>query len=103
MSAGYTGLTEFNPALVTLLMAVHTYSGPLIALLSAAITTPTLVQALPISLGLELTMFCLVATLLRHHLFVWTVFSPKLLYLGMQLTVFTCIATVIQIVKYIQR
>ena len=103
VGAGYTGLTEFNPALVTLLMAVHTYSGPLIALLSAAITTPTLVQALPISLGLELTMFCLVATLLRHHLFVWTVFSPKLLYLGMQLTVFTCIATVIQIVKYIQR
>ena len=103
VGAGYTGLTDFNPVLVTLLMAVHTYSGSLIALLSAATTTPTLVQALPATLGLELTMFCLVATLLRHHLFVWTVFSPKLLYLGMQLVVFTCIATVIQIVKYIQR
>ena len=103
VGAGYTGLTEFNPVLVTLLMAVHTYSGSLIALLSAPITTPHLVQALPTTLGLELSMFCLVATLLRHHLFVWTVFSPKLLYLGMQLVVFTCIATVIQIVKYTQR
>ena len=103
VGAGYTGLTEFNPVLVTLLMAVHTYSGSLITLLSAPITfTSALLQALPVTLGLELTMFCLVATLLRHHLFVWTVFSPKLLYLGMQLVVFTCIATVIQIVKYIQ-
>ena len=100
VGAGYTGLTEFNPVLVTLLMAVHTYSGSLITLLSVPIA---LIQALPVTLGLELTMFCLVATLLRHHLFVWTVFSPKLLYLGMQLVVFTCIATVIQIVKYIQR
>ena len=103
VGAGYTGLTHFNPVLVTLLMAVHTYSGALITLLSAPVNTSALLQALPTTLGLELTTFCLVATLLRHHLFVWTVFSPKLLYLGMHLLVLTCIATVIKSVKYIQR
>ena len=103
VGAGYTGLTHFNPVLVTLLMAVHTYSGALITLLSAPVNTSSLLQALPTTLGLELTTFCLVATLLRHHLFVWTVFSPKLLYLGMHLVVLTCIATVINSVKYIQR
>lgn len=27
-----------------------------------------------------LVIYCIIATIFRHHLFVWTVFSPKLLY-----------------------
>ena len=45
----------------------------------------------------SLSMFCVLSTALRHHLFVWTVFSPKLLYEGMNLLVVSFILTVISI------
>ncbi|OWR55356.1 putative phosphatidylinositol glycan anchor biosynthesis class G [Danaus plexippus plexippus] len=28
----------------------------------------------------QLVIYCVIAVIFRHHLFVWTVFSPKLLY-----------------------
>ena len=76
-------------------MALHTYSGPLIVLLSSSAPFLPLLRLLPLTLGLELTVFSLLASLLRHHLFVWTVFSPKLLYLGMQLVMLTLLATLV--------
>ena len=104
VAAGYTGLQEHRPVLVCLLLALHTYSGPLLVLLQEAALLPgpllqPLLVALPLVLGAELTVFSLLCLLLRHHLFVWTVFSPKLLYLGMNLVVVTVTATALVLVQ----
>jgi ethanolaminephosphotransferase len=101
VGAGYTGLTAFHPVPVGMLLAAHTYSGPLLVLLdgqAAGGARPTqLLRCLAPVLGAELALFSLLALTLRHHLFVWTVFSPKLLYLGMQLVVYTALATILAI------
>jgi len=102
VGAAYTGLTSYHPVPVTLLLAVHTYSAPLLALLhhaSLPSTLPSLLHSLTLTLGSEVVVFTALATHLRHHLFVWTVFSPKLLYLGMALVVHTVAATVISVLQ----
>ncbi|XP_053394935.1 GPI ethanolamine phosphate transferase 2-like [Mercenaria mercenaria] len=50
------------------------------------------VQALVLERLSTLVLYCIVVTSQRYHLFVWTVFSPKLLYEGM-LTVMMSIAS----------
>lgn len=40
----------------------------------------SLVKGYAILTSLPTTIFLIVITLLRHHLFIWSVFSPKLLY-----------------------
>lgn len=52
------------------------------------------VQALTIERLATLLLYCVVVTSQRYHLFVWTVFSPKLLYEGM-LTVTMSVFSVI--------
>jgi ethanolaminephosphotransferase len=49
--------------------------------------------------GCELLFFTFVCLVSRYHLFVWTVFSPKLLYEGMQTAVLTSSVIFINLIQ----
>ncbi|VVD06048.1 unnamed protein product [Leptidea sinapis] len=94
LGSGYVGLAEYSPVPVAARMGLHAYAGP--ALAGAAIfcyvaevsyTWQKYLQAvwrvtniLALQRVYQLVMYCLIAIIFRHHLFVWSVFSPKLLY-----------------------
>ena len=105
VGAGYTGVGAYWPTVVTLLMAVHTYTGPLLVYAhyaanngyrpwaddsaSGESAAVALAEAFFYVAAGQAALFSLLCTALRFHLFVWTVFSPKLLYMGMELVVTT--------------
>ena len=105
VGAGYTGLTDYNPTAVQILLACHTFTGPILTFaffLQDHYQSPPLLQlpaGQPLLAGhllrgyllttwADITVFSLLCVQLRYHIFVWTVFSPKLCYFGMELVVF---------------
>ncbi|XP_050550954.1 GPI ethanolamine phosphate transferase 2 isoform X1 [Spodoptera frugiperda] len=94
LGSGYVGLREYCPVRVALRMGLHAYAGPAIAgaALFATIarhseTWDTYLQAIWRSTNILaahrvycVVVYCVIATIFRDHLFVWSVFSPKLLY-----------------------
>ena len=75
-------------------MALSTFSGPILWLLMYAREISrkniSISEKLPpylFSRGIEISFYLSVMILQRHHLFIWTVFSPKLLYIGMAVLV----------------
>merc|ERR1711874_560834 len=96
----YTGITTFNPVLVSFQMVVHTFTGPL--LVSHVLLAESVGDFVSVFLlvgSAELLVFHLLCICLRYHLFVWTVFSPKLLYNGMYLLVITLLCTFTAVIK----
>ncbi|KAL8584645.1 hypothetical protein ACOMHN_002374 [Nucella lapillus] len=100
VSAGMTALFDYRPIVIGLQMAMATYAGLVFWLLSAlklvTLATPlhdfhsrlseAISQVVSVALvtrGLPLAVYTGLVTAMRYHLFVWTVFSPKLLYEGM--------------------
>ncbi|KAA3678059.1 ethanolaminephosphotransferase, partial [Paragonimus westermani] len=99
VSAAYVGLRNHQPVIAGLLLAFYTYAGPLYWQL-AYVTR----FALPKEIGshvasslacfrlgfafLPVTFCATVCFLLQSHLFIWTVFTPKLLYLAVFHVVF---------------
>ncbi|KAJ8717987.1 hypothetical protein PYW07_005917 [Mythimna separata] len=94
LGSGYVGLREYCPARVALRMGLHAYAGPAIAGAALFCTVAkhaetwqqylqTIWRATSI-LALHriyaVVVYCVIATIFRDHLFVWSVFSPKLLY-----------------------
>ena len=100
VGAGYVGMVSYNPAIISVLLAIHTFSGPILVLLSMAphVGVRHLVRAQYFYLLAEILLFSVLSTVMRHHLFVWTVFSPKLLYEGMNLIVMTVILNLVSFV-----
>lgn len=102
LNAGYIGLEAYHPFVVGFCITLNTFSGPILAFLlalchvfeqacEANVTSDqlhklqttisvNLLRVQSVQLGLPLTVYLIVATLFRNHLFVWTVFSPKLIY-----------------------
>lgn len=103
LNAGYIGLETYHPVLVGFFLTLNTFSGPILSSLLAlchifeqfcstdqltteqftklhATISVNLLRVQSVLLGLPLTIYLVVATLFRNHLFVWTVFSPKLIY-----------------------
>jgi ethanolaminephosphotransferase len=100
VGAGYTGMESFSPGIVSTLLAIHTYSGPVLVIVAYVRQTDnldSLYNCLFISLSAELSMFAVLASMLRYHLFVWTVFSPMLLYQGMHLLVITVLMSIVSV------
>ncbi|XP_013163026.1 PREDICTED: GPI ethanolamine phosphate transferase 2-like isoform X1 [Papilio xuthus] len=113
LGSGYVGLREYSPWRVALRMGLHAYAGP--ALAGAALfcrlallsdTWQRYIQSVwrvcniyALHRIYAVAVYCVVAVTFRHHLFVWSVFSPKLLY-DFVATVFTvqALATIAQIV-----
>jgi ethanolaminephosphotransferase len=84
VSRGYIGMTEYSPVLVGALLAAGTYAGP-ITVVCASCCAPldrrkrvSSVWVCARSLA-TVTSLCM-TVFLRHHLFVWSVFAPKLLF-----------------------
>ncbi len=80
-SNAYIGLTQFNMLFISTITFLITWSGPLLASLSllklrerSIIKTLSLWRNL-VTLGLLVTL-----TVNRNHLFIWTVFAPRLVF-----------------------
>ncbi|XP_058124637.1 GPI ethanolamine phosphate transferase 2 [Anopheles ziemanni] len=97
LNAGYVGLNHFDIVRVGIFLTLHTYSGPILSFLmlihhlfnanqmprveSDGLSSRRRILSLTNSLTmLPVSFFIIVATVLRDHIFVWTVFSPKLMY-----------------------
>lgn len=88
LASGYVGLPNYNMFAVGFLLSCATFSGPILALLldihrqNLESKGKTHMYGFICSRMLITLIFSLIVTSLRFHLFVWTVFSPKLLYEG---------------------
>ncbi|XP_072172994.1 GPI ethanolamine phosphate transferase 2-like [Diadema setosum] len=108
ISAGYVGLEGYNLMLASGLTFIATYSGPLLWLtrlavyvvtqhldrLSSAVEESCFTMAL--SRALPVASYTVLATVQRYHLFVWSVFSPKLLYDGVH-TSLVCVSILVSV------
>ncbi|XP_019631399.1 PREDICTED: GPI ethanolamine phosphate transferase 2-like [Branchiostoma belcheri] len=94
ISAGYVGMEDYVQEIAGTLTCLSTYAGPLLWFTSLLVLItkkyprpyPAMLQAcfaIIITRTLPVTGYTVITTLQRYHLFVWSVFSPKLLYEGM--------------------
>ncbi|XP_008046138.2 GPI ethanolamine phosphate transferase 2 isoform X2 [Carlito syrichta] len=97
ISAGFVGLDTYMEIPAMFLTAFGTYAGPVLwashlvhflssetssgSALSHACFCYALICSIPVS------TYIILVTSLRYHLFIWSVFSPKLLYEGMHLLI----------------
>lgn len=88
LSTAYNGVSDYNVVVVGLLTFVSNWAGPIWWMLETAINQRHLTQTeatnkvalLSFNTTMELLAVMAACTILRTHLFVWTVFSPKFLY-----------------------
>ncbi|CRL02295.1 CLUMA_CG015105, isoform A [Clunio marinus] len=95
VNAGFVGQMHVHLPIVFIFSTINTFNGQLISLFlliihlieeskrlmnDSAIITRLFFKWLSILTIIPTTVFLIVITLLRHHLFIWSVFSPKLLY-----------------------
>ena len=102
ISNAYIGLEGYNPALVGSLAFLSNWAGPLWWIVAAVSTFSNMEKRLSFSPLPFLAIFeswttfllSLSVMFMRHHLFIWTVFSPRYLYqiVWVVLGVFTSIS-----------
>lgn len=85
VAAGYAGLTDYLPVIVGLQLVSHTYAFPVLTALLLLLAEDDkkrweVARTLAALRTGALVYTCLVTVTNRHHLFVWSVFSPKLLF-----------------------
>uniref|UniRef100_A0AC34GW09 GPI ethanolamine phosphate transferase 2 n=1 Tax=Panagrolaimus sp. ES5 TaxID=591445 RepID=A0AC34GW09_9BILA len=82
LSSAYTRLPFYNPILVGIQLFIVGYSGPIMLLILRFKQTSFNQFADHLLYYRSLSMFFSLAVLfvMRHHLFVWSVFAPKLVY-----------------------
>ncbi|KAK5612030.1 hypothetical protein CRENBAI_002041 [Crenichthys baileyi] len=96
ISVGFVGLESYIEAPAIFLTALGTYAGPLLwachlvcYLSSERERTPVAVShgcyCLALLRSVPAAAYIVLVTVLRYHLFIWSVFSPKLLYESMHL------------------
>lgn len=104
ISAGFVGLETYMEVPATFLTVFGTYVGPVLwashlvyflssegnngSALSRACFCYALICSVPVA------TYIVLVTSLRYHLFIWSVFSPKLLYEGMHLLITAAICAV---------
>ncbi|KAL1227721.1 GPI ethanolamine phosphate transferase [Trichinella pseudospiralis] len=87
MSAAFTGVNGYSLIVNGILLTLHTFLGPITvwSLYYRAQNTQQRMHTLPLIVWLHvvpLLFYMIVITWLRHHLFIWSVFAPKLFYLA---------------------
>lgn len=93
LSAGYIGLNTFNFFTVGALLTVNTFSGPILSFIafihniydcneqmSQTKHTKLISPLIILLVTFPFTFYVFIILILRHHIFIWSVFSPKLLY-----------------------
>ncbi|XP_046746051.1 GPI ethanolamine phosphate transferase 2-like [Diprion similis] len=96
IAAGYVGVESYNIYITGLFLVINTYSAPVLAYLTLLYVVAcenknpkSLDDVLEINRMyavfrlLPLAVYTIVVSIHRYHLFIWTVFSPKLLYEAM--------------------
>uniref|UniRef100_A0ABM0GTS2 GPI ethanolamine phosphate transferase 2-like n=1 Tax=Saccoglossus kowalevskii TaxID=10224 RepID=A0ABM0GTS2_SACKO len=103
ISAGYIGLDSYIPAIVFILTLMSTYTGPFIFITSLVTYTARhyadryqdslvyICYTIAVSRALPVAVYLVLISCQRYHLFVWSVFSPKLMYEGMLTIVYSII------------
>ncbi|XP_023363452.1 GPI ethanolamine phosphate transferase 2 isoform X2 [Otolemur garnettii] len=96
ISAGFVGLDTYVEIPAMFLTAFGTYAGPvlwashLVHFLSSVSSDSALSHACfcyALICSIPVSTYIILVTSLRYHLFIWSVFSPKLLYEGMHLLI----------------
>ncbi|XP_015174532.1 PREDICTED: GPI ethanolamine phosphate transferase 2 [Polistes dominula] len=116
ISAGYVGLQSYRPFIIGMFLIVNTYSAPVLAYFlnmyhrtlsykSAQILHYILLfdnRIYMIWKLIPVIIYTFVMTIHKHHLFIWSVFAPKLLYESMYLGVMSCTVLFLQTIILIQ-
>lgn len=115
VAAGYVGRSSYNPVVVGLQLWFHTYAGPCFWMASLASRLrdasaatqnhPLMAMCgqLALQRSLPVAVFVTSTLLQRHHLFIWSVFSPKLLFEGMFAVLFSLVILSIMLLGSIRR
>lgn len=94
VSSGYVGLSEYNPLLVILQVIFHTYAFPVLShmlLIQQHLRETQKICGVLVTLRLlVLVQICFQTIALREHLFIWSVFTPKLLIESVHSVVLLC-------------
>ncbi|KAB7493847.1 GPI ethanolamine phosphate transferase 2 [Armadillidium nasatum] len=90
INAGFVGVSSYRPVLHGILIACHTFGSKFLVLLHTLVVILTrkrdilrlymCIRCWWMLQLLTLTVYVINVTLQRHHLFIWSVFAPKLLY-----------------------
>ncbi|XP_066585138.1 GPI ethanolamine phosphate transferase 2 isoform X2 [Prorops nasuta] len=100
--AGYIGLEMYKPLTIAVYLIVNTYSAPVLAYLTFIyyetlkqdMISERIVANIKYYLTwrlLTMTIYAIIISIQRWHIFVWTVFAPKLLYEVMFTSVLCCL------------
>ncbi|XP_028315942.1 GPI ethanolamine phosphate transferase 2 isoform X2 [Gouania willdenowi] len=98
ISVGFVGLESYVEAPAIFLTALSTYAGPLLWACHLICYLSSERDRSPVALGhgcyclallrsVPAAAYIVLVTVLRYHLFIWSVFSPKLLYESMHLLI----------------
>ncbi|KAF7413550.1 hypothetical protein HZH68_002039 [Vespula germanica] len=116
IAAGYVGLQSYRPIIIGMYLIVNTYSAPVLAyLLNMYHRTLSYKSSHDLYYVLlsdnriymiwklvPVTIYTFIITIQKHHLFIWSVFAPKLLYESMYLAVMNCIILLLETIILIQ-
>lgn len=89
LNAGYIGLSSFNFGPVAILLTINTFSGPILAFLAFVhhfydcnkdLSIRYVLRAMCLIIVVPFVSYAFIVLAFRQHLFIWSVFSPKLLY-----------------------
>ncbi|XP_008112781.2 GPI ethanolamine phosphate transferase 2 isoform X1 [Anolis carolinensis] len=98
VSAGFVGLENYVEIPAIFLTGFATYSGPLLWAIHLLCYLSSEVHRNPAAVGhgcfcyallrsIPVAVYIILVTALRYHLFIWSVFSPKLLYEGVHVLI----------------
>ncbi|XP_012230404.2 GPI ethanolamine phosphate transferase 2 [Linepithema humile] len=97
IAAGYVGLRSYVPFITGIYLVINTYSAPVLAYFLLVHQRHShrmdVVQTSRTYIAwrlLTIIVYMIVVACQRHHLFVWSVFSPKLLYEAVHSAIMCC-------------
>ncbi|XP_076292215.1 phosphatidylinositol glycan anchor biosynthesis class G isoform X1 [Lasioglossum baleicum] len=115
VAAGYVGIQSYKPIINASLLIINTYTAPglacLLLIYQAVLqysynTRETVMKISKTYVTwrlVPLTAYTIIISIQRHHLFVWSVFSPKLIYETTYFVVIFIITLVILILSTLQK
>lgn len=93
LNAGFIGLNTFNFMAVGLFLTINTFSGPILSFLifihnsydckdkpSTQTNEKHVLPLIMLLITFPFILYVFIILAVRHHIFIWSVFSPKLLY-----------------------
>lgn len=110
VAAGYVGLESYSISIATIFITINTFSAPLLAYLvhlyNETLEKPNFSCQIVLGINkqfiiwrlLPITVYTVIVAIQRYHLFIWTVFSPKLIYEAIYTADLFIIVSLVQII-----